>query len=183
LARQDGKLEGWDLLEKQGEKVFSHKVGDTPITALAILGGSTSSLSPSATSSVLRAASMPWTGGNEAGGGRLMAVGDEGGTVALLELCRGLSECQAGEKAAMGALLEREMRVEKNMEARERESRRAAGGEEGGREGGKTMGQGGARDEEREEKMAELLREVDADFLSMIKEAEETGEAGSDKEC
>jgi dynein intermediate chain 2 len=183
LARQDGKLEGWDLLEKQGEKVFSHKVGDTPITALASQGGSTSSLPPSATSSVLRAASMPWTGGNEAGGGRLMAVGDEGGTVALLELCRGLSECQAGEKAAMGALLEREMRVEKNMEARERESRRAAGGEEGGREGGKTMGQGGARDEEREEKMAELLREVDADFLSMIKEAEETGEAGSDKEC
>jgi hypothetical protein len=45
------------------------------------------------------------------------------------------------------------------------------------------MGQGGARDEEREEKMEELLREVDADFLSMIKEAEEGGEAGSDKEC
>lgn len=106
-----------------------------------------------------------------------MAVGDEGGTVALLELCAGLSDCQAGEKAAVGAMLEREMRAEKYLEVKEREGRRAKatvveeGGREREREGGKESLAG------REEKMEELLRKVDADFLSMIKEAEDD-EAG-----
>ncbi|KAM3568079.1 hypothetical protein VYU27_009794 [Nannochloropsis oceanica] len=172
VARKDGMVEGWDLLSRQGERAFAHKVGDTALTSLAIQGPSSSTSAP--------CNSLPEEG-KEGGSGRLMAVGDEGGTVALLELCAGLSDYQAGEKAAVGAMLDRAMRAEKYLEVKEREGRRAktAVAEEGGREGGRAGEKESVAG--REEKMEELLRKVDADFLSMIKDAEDD-EAGGRRE-
>ena len=93
---------------------------------------------------------------------------------------------QLNEKQAVGWMLEREMRQEKNLELRERDLRRAKAAEEGGGGGGGgggnggggggVVGAGGWVGGKGEENMEELLRKVDTDFLSMIKEAENDGE-------
>ena len=51
--------------------------------------------------------------------GRLAAVGSRDGTTTLLELSSGLSVMQAGERNAMGAMFDREMKREKELEKRE----------------------------------------------------------------
>ena len=64
-------------------------------------------------------------------------------------------------------MLERETKQEKNLELRERDLRRARD---------KAKGETGETEEEKEAKaqaMEEQLRAVDADFLNMIKEAED----------
>lgn len=57
-------------------------------------------------------------------GGKLVAVGDVNGTVTLLELCDSLAVQQNAERKAMDLMFEREMKQEKNLEARERDIRR-----------------------------------------------------------
>jgi dynein intermediate chain 2 len=98
---------------------------------------------------------------------RLVAVGDTQGTVSLLEVCQSLSTPQPNEKRGIDAMFEREGKQEKNLELRARELQRRRGDAES-KDESDSEARGG-----KDEKMEELLRKVDADFLAMIKEAED----------
>ncbi|KUF96170.1 hypothetical protein AM588_10005876 [Phytophthora nicotianae] len=105
--------------------------------------------------------------GNAGSGGKLVAVGDCNGMISLMELSDGLAVSQPNEKAAINGMFERETKREKNLEAKEKELRRKKA----------TMEEGAADDRGgslKDDKMEELLRTVDANFLGMIKEAEDS---------
>ncbi|ETW06373.1 hypothetical protein H310_02649 [Aphanomyces invadans] len=104
--------------------------------------------------------------GNSQSGGKLVAVGDSNGMISLLEVSDGLAIPQSNEKAAINGMFERETKREKNLEAREKEQKRKKA----------TMDEGKVDElpSTKDEKMEELLRTVDANFLNMIKEAEDT---------
>lgn len=75
---------------------FSHKVSDAPLTSIKIsYQGS----------------------GNQITGGKLVAIGDQDGTVTMLELCESLYTLQKNERDIMGEIFNREMIKEKNLEA------------------------------------------------------------------
>ena len=95
-------------------------------------------------------------------------MGDVTGTVSLLEVCESLAVQQANERKAIDLMFEREMKQEKNLEAREREIRRQKAMESDGRNKDAQDKQ-----DKKDEKMEALLRKVDADFLAMIKQAED----------
>ena len=139
MITKDGWIKVWDYFYRQNEVAYTHKVGDCALSSIA----------------------------NDATTGRLLSVGDVEGTVALMEVCDSLATPQHNEKSAIGAMLERETKQEKNLELRERDLRRARD---------KAKGETGETEEEKELKaqaMEEQLRAVDADFLNMIKEAED----------
>jgi len=143
VTRMDGVVDIWDYYYRQNEVAYSHKVGDAMLTSVAVQGTMQQ-------------------------GGRLVAVGDATGTVSLLEVCESLAVQQSNERKAIDLMFEREMKQEKNLEARERELRRLKNQE----------AEGKSRDAQdkkdaKDEKMEALLRKVDADFLAMIKEAED----------
>lgn len=100
-------------------------------------------------------------------GGKLIAVGDVTGTVTLLELCDSLATPQLNERKAIDAMFEREIKQEKNLEARERDLRRQKTQEQ------QNVKESQDKKDAKDERMEELLRKVDADFLTMIKEAED----------
>ena len=79
---------------------YSHKIGTSALSAIGIEG-------------------------NTQCGGKLVAVGDVDGSVSILEVSDSLASPQANEKTAIGNMLEREGKREKNLEAREREMKRA----------------------------------------------------------
>jgi len=145
VTRMDGVVDIWDYYYRQNEVAYSHKVGDANISSIAVQGSLTH-------------------------GGKLVAMGDVTGTVSLLEVCESLATSQnvSNEKKAIEAMFDREMKQEKNLELRERDIKRqrAAEAESRNRE---------AQDKKdaKDEKMEALLRKVDADFLAMIKEAED----------
>ena len=143
VTRMDGVVDIWDYFYRQNEVAYSHKVGDSPLSTISVQGTMQS-------------------------GGRLVAVGDVKGTVSLLEVCDSLASQQPNEKMAINGMFERETKQEKNLELRERDLRRAKAAEE---EASKK--EAGDKKDGKDEKMEELLRKVDADFLAMIKEAED----------
>jgi len=100
--------------------------------------------------------------------GRLVSVGDVKGTVSLLEVCESLAAPQANEKTAISNMFDRETKQEKNLEVRERDLKRAKAAEAEAR-----SRESADKKDGKDEKMEELLRKVDADFLAMIKEAED----------
>lgn len=53
--------------------------------------------------------------------GRLLGVGDAGGSVTVISISEGLAEPQLGEKQAIMQMFEREQKREKNLEARAKE--------------------------------------------------------------
>lgn len=140
VTRMDGVVDIWDYFYRQNEVAYSHKVGDSSLSAIAVSNGT----------------------------GRLVAVGDCNGTVSLLEVCESLAAPQANEKNAIGAMLDRETKQEKNLEQRERDLRRAKALEVEARKKECTD-----EKEKKDAKMEEQLRTVDANFLNMIKEAED----------
>jgi dynein intermediate chain 2 len=84
----------WDYYYRQNEVAFSHKVSDAPLTCIKIsYQGS----------------------GNQILGGKLVAIGDQDGTVTLLELCESLYTLQKNERDIMGEIFNREMIKEKNL--------------------------------------------------------------------
>lgn len=97
----NGALNVWDFHHRQNESVFTYNVGRIPLTSIAAQGN-------------------PQLPSN------LIAVGDEGGTVSLLEVCKSLSQPQKDEKANILDMFERETRKERNLEARERELKRSS---------------------------------------------------------
>ena len=105
--------------------------------------------------------------GSSQGGGRLVAVGDSNGMISLMEVTEGLATSQSNEKAAISGMLERETKREKNLEMREKEQRRKKQRYEDEKDQDSTSNT-------KDDKMEELLRQVDADFLGMIKEAEDS---------
>lgn len=144
VTRMDGVVDIWDYFYRQNEVAYSHKVGDAPLSSIAVSS----------------------SGG--AGSGRLVAVGDANGTVSLLEVCDSLAAPQTNEKNAIAAMLERETKQEKNLEQRDRDLRRAKSLEAEARKKECID-----EKEKKDAKMEEQLRTVDANFLNMIKEAED----------
>ncbi|EGR31420.1 intermediate chain 2, putative [Ichthyophthirius multifiliis] len=96
LVRRDGWMDVWDYYYRQNEIAFSHKVSDAPLTCIKINQSSAQS------------------GGNCAG--KLCAIGDQDGTVTILELCESLYTMQPKEKDIINEMFEREYRKEKNLE-------------------------------------------------------------------
>jgi dynein intermediate chain 2 len=143
VTRYDGVLDIWDYFYRQNEVAYSHKVGDITLSSIAVQGTMQS-------------------------GGKLVAIGDTQGTVSLLELCESLAVSQTNERKAIDLMFEREMKQEKNLEARERELKRLRAAENDGR-----ARENQEKKDAKDEKMEALLRKVDADFLAMIKEAED----------
>lgn len=95
-----GSLNVWDFNHRQNESVLSYNIGRIPLTSISAQGN-------------------PQVASN------LLAVGDEDGTVTLLELCKSLSHPQKDEKVNILNMFDRETRKEKHLEARERELKRA----------------------------------------------------------
>jgi hypothetical protein len=82
---------------------------------------------------------------------------------------KSLSELVPGEKPNMGFMFEREALQEKNLMLRERDAKKekAKEAERARQEAAREQGTG------RDEAMENLLREVDAEFMLTIKDAEE----------
>lgn len=106
--------------------------------------------------------------------GKLCAVGDVAGTVSLLELCDSLAKPHDSEKQALTSMLTREYKREKQLESRYKEiARRNA------KKGGAPVDKD---KDKKDEKMIEVLRQVDADFLAMVRESEDADDGGADLE-
>lgn len=143
VTRIDGVVDIWDYFYRQNEVAYSHKVGDSQLSSMAVQGTTQQ-------------------------GGKLVAMGDVTGTVSLLEVCESLAAPQASERKAIDLMFEREMKQEKNLEARERDLRRQRILESENRNK-----EAQDKKDAKDEKMEALLRKVDADFLAMIKEADD----------
>eukprot|EP00595_Chromulina_sp_UTEXLB2642_P001995 CAMPEP_0196762078 /NCGR_PEP_ID=MMETSP1095-20130614/1431_1 /TAXON_ID=96789 ORGANISM="Chromulina nebulosa, Strain UTEXLB2642" /NCGR_SAMPLE_ID=MMETSP1095 /ASSEMBLY_ACC=CAM_ASM_000446 /LENGTH=578 /DNA_ID=CAMNT_0042112387 /DNA_START=85 /DNA_END=1821 /DNA_ORIENTATION=+ len=143
VTRMDGVIDIWDYYYRQNEVAYSHKVGDSNLSSIAVQG-------------------------TQQHGGKLVAIGDVTGTVSLLELCESLAVSQTNERKAIDLMFEREMKQEKNLEARERDLKKQKALEIENR-----AREAQDKKDSKDEKMEALLRKVDADFLAMIKEAED----------
>lgn len=140
VTRMDGVVDVWDYNYRQNQEAFSVKLGEVPLSSIAVSPGS----------------------------GRHVAVGDINGTVTLLEVSENLAALQPNEKLNISLMFEREAAQAKNLELRERDLRRAKA----------LAAEAAAKppsdaESTKEAKMDDLLRKVDADFLAMIKEAED----------
>jgi dynein intermediate chain 2 len=148
LTRADGVVNIWDYNLQQQACVYQHKVGDHPLTSIAV-----SPANP-----------------------RLLCVGDSEGTVTLLQVTKSLAELVPGEKSSMGFMFEREALQEKNLMLRDRDLKKERAKEAARKQEEAEAGQaGGGRDEA----MENLLREVDAEFMLTIKDAEEKENKGT----
>lgn len=105
------------------------------------------------------------------GMGKMVAIGDATGTVSLLELCDSLAIPQLNEKKAIELMFEREMKQEKNLEARERELKKMMANNNSSAASSSSASD--MKKDNKDDAMETLLRKVDADFLAMIKEAED----------
>jgi len=141
VTRMDGVLDIWDYFYRQNEVAYSHKVGELPLASVSVNQHT----------------------------GKLVAVGDVGGTVSLLEVCDSLAVAQPNEKMAIMNMLDRETKQEKNLELRERDLRRQKAAEADA-----LKADSASKSDGKDEQMEDLLRRVDKDFLSMIKGAEDT---------
>ena len=152
VTRMDGVVDIWDYFYRQNEAAYSHKVGDSQLSSIAVQGTTQQ-------------------------GGKLVAMGDVTGTVSLLEVCESLAVPQVNERKAIDLMFEREMKQEKNLEARERDLRRQRVLEQ-------ENSNKDAHDKKdpKDEKMEARLRKVDADFLAMIKEAEDDESKAAESE-
>ncbi|XP_021928495.1 dynein intermediate chain 3, ciliary isoform X1 [Zootermopsis nevadensis] len=93
-TRMDGTLDAWDILQEQREAVISVKVCDYQLRSLRVHDQ-----------------------------GQLVAVGNNLGTSYLVEFNESLATTQRNDKALLTAMLERESRRERILEARNREIR------------------------------------------------------------
>ncbi|XP_055703785.1 dynein intermediate chain 3, ciliary-like [Phlebotomus papatasi] len=92
ISRMDGVLDAWDLLQQQNDPVLSVKVCDEPIRCLR---------------------------SHEAG--RLISVGSQKGATYLIEVSENMSFSTRNDKPLFTAMLEREAKREKILEAKLRE--------------------------------------------------------------
>jgi dynein intermediate chain 2 len=142
VARKDGVVDVWDYFFRQNEVAYSHKVCDESLASIAV----SSSQNNNATT-------------------QLAAIGDDGGTVSLLELSDSLWKPQNNEKPAMAGMLEREFKREKNLltlarDALKRQKRAEA---EAKKEAADAGGPGGSMVEE------ELMK-IEQTFVQLVKD-------------
>ena len=134
VTRSDGVMDVWDISHNQNEVQYSHKVSDAALTSISIEG-------------------------NTQGGGKLVAVGDANGLVSLLEVCDSLAQPQHNEKALVNTIFERSSVRQKNLEARDRETRRAKASKKESQE------KDGTNDNESKIMM---LRGLETEFLDVV---------------
>jgi len=94
LTRQDGWLDVWDYYNRQNEVAFTHKVGNSTLTSIMVANGPNYTMQDC----------------------NLVAVGDNEGTITLMQLCDSLYEPEQPEKLAIAAMFQREFNREKNLE-------------------------------------------------------------------
>eukprot|EP00746_Dinoflagellata_sp_MGD_P124571 gnl/MRDRNA2_/MRDRNA2_59169_c0_seq2.p1 gnl/MRDRNA2_/MRDRNA2_59169_c0~~gnl/MRDRNA2_/MRDRNA2_59169_c0_seq2.p1 ORF type:complete len:574 (-),score=114.24 gnl/MRDRNA2_/MRDRNA2_59169_c0_seq2:23-1744(-) len=88
LSRHDGRIDCWDYFYRMNEVSLTQKVSDAALTSISVQAQ-----------------------------GQLMAAGDAEGAITLLSLCDSLVKPGPNEKNVIGAMLERETKREKNLEA------------------------------------------------------------------
>ncbi|KAI9535963.1 Dynein intermediate chain 2, axonemal [Dissostichus eleginoides] len=142
-VNMDGMLDVWDILFKQNDPTLSLKVCDEALYSLRIQDN-----------------------------GRLLACGSEGGGASLLELSSGLRTNQSNDKNLLAAMLERETKRERVLEARQREVRlkeKSRSEEEGGgvrlKEKSRSEEEGGGQDGE--ESPEQLISRAETHFYSL----------------
>lgn len=138
VTGMDGVLNVWDFYHRQDEVAYTHKVGNIALTSIAVQG-------------------------NVQSGGKLVAVGDIGGSTSLLEVCDSLCVAPKDEKAAINSIFERETRREKNLEVRDREMKRAKALREEKR---KSI----SSDNNDESEMEDILKKIDDEFAAILQE-------------
>merc|ERR1711976_787227 len=95
--------------------------------------------------------------------------------VSLLEVCPSLAESTQNEKQGIYNMLEREFNQEKNLTTREKEMKKAKL-----KEAEQSQREAADKKDGKDDKMEDLLRKVDANFLAMIKEAEDDDHIASE---
>mmetsp|Transcript_51698 Transcript_51698/g.59382 ORF Transcript_51698/g.59382 Transcript_51698/m.59382 type:complete len:692 (+) Transcript_51698:39-2114(+) len=132
LSRKDGWLDVWDYFYRQNEIAFTHKVSDSALTCMKL------NYNP---------------GANQ---GKYLAIGDQDGTVTLLELCESLYQSQNKEKDVINEIFERETRKEKTLDLirRQADTKKAPKESKGVKDA--------------ESKKAEAIKKVEDDFFSHI---------------
>ncbi len=169
MSRNDGVLDAWDLYYRQSSPSYSHKISSLALSTVSVQGSA------------------------QTGGGRLLAVGDVGGSVTLLEMSDNLAVPEAHEKNAIGVMFERESKREENLEkralalaraARAAASKAPASPKEEGKEGGGggasgDDGPGGAAGiEVLDPATLEALGKIDATFRALVGEEGGGGSGG-----
>lgn len=99
VTRKDGWLDIWDFYYRQNEVAFSHKVSESPLTCIKVNNV---------------------TGTSQIGvahydNGKYVAIGDNEGTITLLELCKTLYEPQHNESETLKEIFEREKKREDHL--------------------------------------------------------------------
>tara|TARA_A100001015_G_scaffold283493_1_gene348856 strand:- start:1990 stop:3738 length:1749 start_codon:yes stop_codon:yes gene_type:complete len=142
VARKDGVVDVWDYFFRQNEVAYSHKVCDESLASIAV------SSSPNNNASV-----------------QLVGIGDDSGTVSLLELSESLWKSQNNEKPAMAGMLDREFKREKNLLtlARDAAKRQKRAETEAKKEAADAGGPGGS-------KIEEELMKIEQNFVQLVKE-------------
>jgi dynein intermediate chain 2 len=133
----NGNLHAWDFHHRQNESVLTYNIGRISLSSIAAQGNS----------QVMS---------------NLLAVGDENGTVSLLEVCKSLSQPQKDEKANILHMFERETRKERNLEARERELKRTTAQNTQNEEIPRQIGQDVDCDA--------IIREIDEKFRKLLED-------------
>lgn len=99
VTRKDGWLDIWDYYYRQNEVAFSHKVSESPLTTIKVNN-------VTGTSQI---------GVSHHDNGKFVAVGDNEGTITLIELCKTLYEPQPHEQATLGEIFLREKSREDHL--------------------------------------------------------------------
>lgn len=99
VTRKDGWLDIWDFYYRQNEVAFSHKVSESALTCIKVNNV---------------------TGTSQIGvahydNGKFVAIGDNEGTITLLELCKTLYEPQLNEAETLKEIFEREKKREDHL--------------------------------------------------------------------
>jgi len=101
--------------------------------------------------------------------GKYVTVGDKNGTVSLLQVCDSLAIQQSNEKLAILGMFERESKREKNLELRSKELAKKQQQISKDAESKNSL----EGDEAAQANMAQLLQQVDEEFLKLVKEGDD----------
>lgn len=171
-CRSDGLLDCWDYNYRQTHPAYSHKVSEHALSCLSIQGSV------------------------QSGGGRMIAVGDVNGTVSLLEVSDNLCTAQPNEKVSIGLLFDRESKREENLEKRAQLLARMA--RQASAKGGNLNSSDGTNEDNGipseggssfntlmpiSAEAEEALRKADAEFLEIIRTADEEEAKGGAKKA
>lgn len=139
LTRRDGWLDIWDYYYRQNELAFSHKVSDSALSCIKI----------------------NVSGGGYHNTGKLVAIGDQDGTVTLMELCDSLYMLQPKEKEIITEMFDRETRKEKTLDQMKKAAEKKTG-----------LHKEPAPKKDVETKKQEMLQKLEENFFKLTKKEE-----------